>query len=441
MSRMRSITLLVAVVFINTTYAQEFSLYDAQSYALENAEQVKQSQLDLETAEKKVVETRAMGLPQISAEGDFQNFINIPTQVVDGSFIGQPGTLVSFRAGTEYSLSGSIAANQLIFDGSYIIGLQVANFYTEFVSSNIENKKEEVLMNVTQAYQMALISERNKTFVDTLVELTQELKKKQQDLFEVGLITQEEVDQTNFSLLSSKANLVAAKTAYENALTVLKMTMAYPMEDEIKLTENLDNMLENQNKDVSGSVSNNLQLDILKKQKILSEYDLKNIKMTNYPRLSGFFRQQYNAFRNDFNFFDSNEKYFPQTVWGIKLSIPIFAGGERWSKIQQSKIAIKQDELAIQQYERNLLSQEIQLKNDLLSARTNLDLQEQNVELARKIYDNSTLKAQIGKENSIVVTQKYNQLVNAQSQYVNAMMEVFTKKLELDQLYNQIIRK
>ena len=95
----------------------------------------------------------------------------------------------------------------------------------------------------------------------------------------------------------------------------------------------------------------------------------------------------------------------------------------------------------IQQYERNLQSQEIQLKNDLLSARTNLDLQEQNVELARKIYDNSTIKAEVGKENSIVVTQKYNQLVNAQSQYVNAMMQVFNKKLELDQLYNQIIRK
>lgn len=441
MSRIKKITLLIAVVLVNTTFAQEFSLYDAQSYALENAEQVKFSQLELETAKKKVVETRAMGLPQINAEGSFQQFLNIPTQVVDGALAGQPGTTVEFRTGQEFNSNAGATLNQLIFDGSYIIGLKVANFYTEFVSSNIKTEKEEVLMNVTQAYQMALVSARNKTFVDTLVTLTEALKEKQQDLFEVGLITQEEVDQSSFSLLSSKANLVAAKTAYENALTVLKMTMAYPIGDEINLTEDLDKLLENQTMELSGSVDENLQLEVMRKQKVLSEYDLKNVKMRNYPQLSGFFNHQFNAYRSEFDFFDTSQKWYDQTVWGLTLSVPIFAGGERWSQIQQAKIVIKQDELNIQQYERNLQSQEIQLKNDLLSARTNLDLQEQNVELARKIYDNSTIKAEVGKENSIVVTQKYNQLVNAQSQYVNAMMQVFNKKLELDQLYNQIIRK
>ncbi|HLW30606.1 MAG TPA: TolC family protein [Brumimicrobium sp.] len=441
MNRLKAILITALVLVAQLSTAQNFSLFEAQSYALENAEQIKRSELDLESAQKQVVETRAMGLPHISAEGSFQNFINIPTQVVDGALMGMPGTNVEFRMGQEYNANAGASLNQLIFNGSYFIGLQVSKFYTEFVSTSIKKSQEDVLMNVTQAYQMALVSARNKQFVDTLVQLTEDLINKQRALFDIGLITQEEVDQTEFSLLSTEANLVAANTAYQNALIMLKLTMAYPIEDEITLTESLDNLLSEQEKVVSGSIEANLELEILKKQKVLSEYDLKNIKMENYPQLTGFFNHQFNAYRSEFNFFDTNEKWFDQTVWGIKLAVPIFAGGERWAKIQKAKIAIKQDELVVQEFQRSLEAKEIQLNNELLSARANLKLQEQNIKLARKIHNNSVIKAEIGKENSIMVTQKYNQLVQAQSQYVSAMVEVFNKKLELDQLYNELIRK
>lgn len=432
--------LMIGVLSLNVS-GQEFSLFEAQTHALENAEDIKKSELDYELAEKQVVETRAIGLPQLNSEMNFQNFLNIPVQVVDGEFIGQPGTLVSFRAGTDYSASAGVTLSQLIFDGSYIVGLQVSRFYKEFVATNIKRSQQEVLFDVTRAYEMTLISKRNKDFVDTLVKLTEDLKEKQTQLFEVGLIPQEEVDQTNYSLLTAKTNQTAADLSYQNALTLLKMTMAYPIDSEIQLTDNLDDLLKEQLTDLSGQIENNLQLELLQKQKVLSEYDLKNIKMKSLPRLSSFFNHQYNAYRNDFTFFDSNEEWFAQTAWGLNLTIPIFASGDRWAKTQKAKIAVKQDEYEIQKLERALKAQEIQLSNNLTSARKKLELQKENIKLARKIYDNSLLKAEIGKENSIVVTQKYNQLINAQSQYVNAMMDVFNAKLELDQLYNKINRK
>ena len=436
-------TLMITVVLLLTqaTIAQQFSLFEAQSYALENAEQIQSSELDLESAKKQVVETRALGLPQINAESTIQQFVNIPVQVVDGALLGQPGTIVEFRAGQKYNANAGVTVNQLIFNGSYIIALQVSSFYKEFVATSIKKSEQDVLSSVTQAYQMALVSARNKAFVDTLVELTEQLINKQKELYTVGFITQEEVDQTEFSLLSAQANLILAQTTYENALIMLKMTMAYPIDGEITLTENLDNLLGEEEIDISGSVENNLELDILRKQRIISEYDLKNVKMGNYPQLSAFFNHQYNAFRSEFDLFDFDKSWFPQTVVGVKLSVPIFAGGERWAKIQKAKIAVKQDELSIQQFERSLVAQEIQVKNQLRSARTNLQLQKKNIELARKIHDNSMIKAEIGKENSIVVTQKYNQLVQAQTNYVNAMVEVFNQKLALDKLYNQLIRK
>ncbi|MEX2483855.1 MAG: TolC family protein [Brumimicrobium sp.] len=439
MNKLVGLLVLSALSF--SVSAQEFSLFEAQTHALENAEDIKVSELDYESAEKQVVETRSIGLPQINSEMSFQNFLNIPVQVVDGEFIGQPGTLVSFRAGTDYSTSAGVTVNQLIFDGSYIVGLKVSNFYKEFVSTNIKRSQQEVLFDVTRAYEMTLISKRNKEFIDTLVELTEDLKDKQTQLFEVGLIPQEEIDQTNYSLLTAKTNQTAARLSYQNAQTLLKMTMAYPIDSEIELTDDLDKLLEEQLTDLSGQIEDNLTLELLQKQKVLSEYDLKNIKMKSLPRLSSFFNHQYNAYRNDFTFFDSNEEWFEQTAWGLNLTIPIFASGDRWAKTQKAKIAVKQDEYEIQKLERSLQAQEVQLTNNLTSARQNLELQGENIKLARKIYDNSLLKAEIGKENSILVTQKYNQLISAQSQYVNAMMDVFNAKLELDQLYNKINRK
>src|SRR5690348_16889849 len=106
--------------------------------------------------------------------------------------MGQPGTNVEFRMGQKYNANAGATLNQLIFNGSYFIGLHVSKFYTEFVSTNIKTSQEDVLMNVTQAYQMALVSARNKAFVDTLVGLTEELINKQRALYEIGLITEED---------------------------------------------------------------------------------------------------------------------------------------------------------------------------------------------------------------------------------------------------------
>lgn len=439
MIKMKTILIALGTLAYSMSFSQDFSLFQAQEYAIENAEKIGKTQLDMESAEKQVVETRAMGLPQLNGEINFSNFLNLPVQVVDGAFIGQPGTTVSFRAGTDFSSNAGLTLSQLIFDGSYIVGLQVSKFYTQFVAASIDRSKQEVLADVTQAYEMALIAQRNRSFVDTLVELTEALYNKQKELFETGLITQEQLDQTEFSLLTADANKVAAKVAHENAMTMLKLTMSFPIENEINLTEELDDLLKDQLTDVSGSIENNIQLDLLKKQFALSEYDVKNKKMSNLPRLSGFFNHRYDAYRNEFNFFDTNEEWFSQTVWGLKLSVPIFSSGDRWAKLQKAKIAVMQNELSLQELERGLKAQEVQLKNNLMQAKTNLELKEKNVELARKIYNNSLTRAEIGKENSILVTQKYNQLVASQTEYVSAMMDVFTTKIKLDELYNKLI--
>ncbi len=420
---------------------QSFTLFEAQDYAMTHHEKVKNAELDLAIAQKKVVETRAIGLPQVNFTGSFQNFLNLPVQVVDASFINpnaQPGETISFRAGTDFNATGTLQATQLLFNGSYIVGLQVSRFYTEFASTNIEKSKEDVLYSVTQAYQLTTVAKSNLAFIDSLVLITDQLVQKQRNYLELGLMTQEDMDQLEFSLLSAKNNQTAARIQYENALALLKMTMGFPMEEKIEVNEKVDQLLtKSASLNANSSLNNNLNFILLSQQKRLNEYNLKNVQYQNLPVASAYFNQTYNAFRNEFNFF-ANEKWFPQTFWGLQLQVPIFASGSRWAQTQQAKLTILKSENAIKELERTLQFQEIQAKNNLSGAQEKLLLQESNIQLAKKIYENALIKEQIGNGTSIIVTQKYNQLIASQAQYVGAILDVFNARLELDRLYHEI---
>ncbi|TNE53707.1 MAG: TolC family protein [Bacteroidetes bacterium] len=418
-----------------------YNLLEAQETALNNSEKLKQSVLDEEIARLKVVETRAIGLPQASLSGNFQNFLNLPIQVVDASFINpnaKPGETISFRAGTDYSASGTFQANQLLFNGSYLVGLQVSKFYQDFAKTNSEKTKEDVLFNVTQAYQMAVVAKENQLFMDSIVLATKNLVDKQQNYFELGLMVQEDMDQLNFALSNAQNSQESARLQYQNALALLKMTMGLEQSVDLEPTEDIRTLLK-RSASLSGeqTVQSNINYVLLQKQIQLNEYNLKNKRMAYLPTASAFFQQTYNAYRNEFNFF-ANEKWFPQTLWGLQLQIPLFSSGSRKSQVSQARVELEKSRTQLTELEKALQMQKIQYENNLKSALSQLALQQKNVELAKTIYQNSITKKEIGKESSIVVSQKYNQLVMAQAQYVGAMLEVFNSKLNLDKLYHHI---
>lgn len=438
-----TICLMFNLIFLQLS-AQQFSLNEAKEYALSNNLSVKNAYFDLEIAKKQASEARSMGLPQVSINGTFSNFINLPVQVVSANFINPnapEGETISFRAGTDYTTTGTLQASQLLFSGSYIVGLQVAKFFISASEVNVTKSQEDVVFNVAQAYQIAAVGKENLKFIDSMVLITEKLVDEQRNYVELGLLDEESLEQLEYSVLTARSSKTAARIQYENAISLLKLTMGYPMNESIEITEDAKSLLAKQSlKDASSQgLESNLTLQLLQNQKTFSEYSLKNQKYMQYPTLGAFFNHAYNAFRNDFDFFE-NKPWYPQTSWGLQLSVPIFSGGNKYAKIQQAKIQVMKDENSIKMMEQSLQSQEVQSQNNLLGAQEILALQEQNIALANKLYNNSILKREIGKVNSIEVTQKYNQLIMAQTQYVSSLVDVFNAKLNLDKLYNQILK-
>jgi outer membrane protein len=438
----KTILLLIVVgqAWIGRTQ-NSFSLEEAKSYAHTNNKRIANAGLSVQNAIQQKNETAAIGLPQINFNGSFNHFINLPVQVVDASFfnpMAPAGETIAFRAGTTYNSSGTLQASQIVFNGSYIVGLQVSKFFVGFQETLSKQTEEDVIFNVIQAYQYCAVAKENLQFIDSMVILTEDLLKKQRNYFELEMIVKEDIDQMEYALLSTRNAQLNARLQYDNSIAMLKLAMNYPMDQPLEIKDDVRKLMLSSASAVNGGIQNNLSLQLQEKQIKLSEYNLKNNQYANLPTLNAFFQQTYNAFRNEFNFF-ANEKWYPQTLWGLQLNVPIFSSGSRYAKVAQAKIKLLQDQNNLSLLEESLKMQELQSRNNLLSAQQKLDLQLENVRLARSIYLNTLAKEEIGKESSLSVTQKYNQYLMAQSEYVASLLNLFQAKLSLDKLYNQLI--
>ena len=421
-------------------FAQQFTLEEAKEYALEHNLSVINANHDATIAQHQITETRGLGLPQVNFEGNFNHFVNLPVQVMDASFfnpMAPPGSTVAFREGTDYSASGSLTVGQLLFNGSYVVGLQASQKFAEFQTTAGNLKKEEVVFQVIQAYELATIAKENLVFVDSMVVVTERMIEQQQVYFDLGLLLPEDIDQLNISLLSAKNAQLSAKLQYDNSINLLKFAMGYPMDDPIETTNTSEELM-SKSAVSTGNLSQNIGMDLAERQVVLSELNLRNMKAKSLPSVNAFFSQTYNAYRTEFNFF-ADQPWYPQTVWGLSVQVPIFSGLTRRAQVRQAEIKLLKDENSRHQMAENLKLQEIQAKNALTGAQSKFDLQKENVELAQRIYQNAADAKEIGKGNAILVTQKYNQLIAAQAQYLSSQIELFQAKLNLDKLYNKLL--
>lgn len=440
--RLFLLSLLVAG-FVNAQDQATFSLDQAEDYGVNNNEKMKNALLDVEVAKKKVWETTAIGLPQINAEGTFQNLVDIPVSVIDASLFNPnaaPGEVTEFQMGQKYSTSLSFNVNQLIFDGSYIVGLRFAKFWMEMNQNGVTRSKAEIKSMVREAYYNVLVSEKNVELMDSILISTVKLENETNILFDNGFILKEDADQIVLAVNRIKSSRNTAVRQAEIAENLLKLQMGYDFDKPIELTEKLDDVLASILADSpvmkSYQPKDNNNYQMLTEQKTLDEFSLMNEKAAYYPSLGAFLSHSQNAFRNEFNFFNDGA-WYPTTVWGIGLQIPITSSGMKVMKVQQAEIKIEQDVNNISSLERTLEFQELQLKATFENAREVMEIEEKNVELAQFIFNQALKKKANGAISSLEVTQVQNQLLQAEGTYISSIMQLLSVKIQLDKLFNQ----
>ncbi|WJJ96838.1 TolC family protein [Algibacter luteus] len=436
-------SLLCSIVMISQESSQSFSLQEAIDFALENNRSAKNAALDIKAAEKQKWETTATGLPQLSANIDYQNFLKQQVSLIPAEFFGgNEGEFSEVIFSTKQSVTAFAKIDQLIFDGSYLVGLQSAKVFLE-ISKNAKEKTDlEVRKAVINAYGNVLLAEESVKILERNISILQKNLDETTKIYENGLEEEESVEQLQITLSGVESNLNKTKRLKTLAYQMLNMTLGLDINAKTVLTDALENLtaqyisinlLENE-----GNVENTIDYKIAKNDEVSKSLLLKLEKSKALPRLSAFINGGYSAFSNTFTFTDSDQDWFGSSLVGINMSIPIFSSGMRSASTQRARINLEKAKDDLTETEQRIKLEIAAAKSDYQFAIEDYENKKKNLNLAERIEQKNQTKFFEGISSSFELRQAQTQLYSSQQEFLQAMLDVINKKAELETVLNTI---
>ncbi len=451
--------LVTAFAFAQDNEIESFSLAEAQAYAMQNNDTLKISRLEEEKSKAVVNETRAMGLPQVNGKFGMNYFFDIPTQLlpdfvtpaVYGVLLAEGvdiktdpanipmGGMTPAQFGTNYQISAELAVNQLIFDGQYIVGLKASRAVKD-LSASLRNTSEiNVKINVAKLYLQTLVLDESQAL---LLNNQKELDKNISEMKAlVGEGLADELDLDRLILTKQRVDNQVKNIVNAHAMVklLLKLQMGYPVEKPIDLTDKLDQHM---------SVAENLitmqanasarpEYETLLINRELQNLDKQRWQAGYLPQMVGFFSYSQNAYVNEFDKVGDGDNWFPTTVGGFSLNVPVFDGLSKASKIQQTKVEIEKAEINLHQFEEAVALQVESAKSNYLLAKSEFETEKANLDLSQKIYDRSKIKYNEGVGSSFELTSALSDLYTAQSAYLQASYKLITSQINLEKALGQ----
>tara|TARA_B100001063_G_scaffold247230_1_gene291520 strand:- start:6050 stop:7393 length:1344 start_codon:yes stop_codon:yes gene_type:complete len=433
---------LLTVMTQSQELPESLSLEEAISFGLTNNRSIINADREIQKANKQKWKTIATGLPQISSEVNYQNFLEMPVSLVPAEFFG--GNLGEFREltfGTEQNMIGTLKMEQLIFDGSYLVGLQAAKVYLAisenlFVKTNLEVKKL-----ITNLYSNVLLARYNIQFLEKNKASLESNFEEIHQLFRNGFEEEESVEQIQLSLAQTNNGLKYAQNLVKIQQDMLKFVIGYPMETQLKLTDELDDIF-NENLYFESTadpdnIENNIDIIIAGNNVKTESLKLKLEKSKALPKLNAFVNQTYTGNSNEFTFTDSDQKWFRSSLVGLNVKIPIFSSLGRSANTQKAKISLDQAKTQLEETQSKIRIDANAALNEYQLAIDNYYTEKENLRLAERIEKKNQIKFFEGMIQSFELRMVQLQLYSAQSNFVNAIQKVITNKIELETLLNQ----
>jgi outer membrane protein len=422
----------------NQTY--NFSIQECIDYAYEHQDSVINAKLDIKSAEYKVKETTGIGLPQVNGSASFQDYLKIPTTLIPGEFLGQPaGTFVPLQFGVKYQSSLGVNASQILFDGSYLVGLKASKTYKELSTRNHTRSRIEANVNVTKAYYQVLVSNEQLRLLDANIKQLKQQFDETVQQNKQGFVEKIDVDRITVqynNLVTTRENTIRLLALNYQ---VLKFQMGMPIEYNLLLKSKLEDIKLDNTADLGVDTSfyhNRIEYNLLETNIKLNQLDLKLKKSHFLPTLTA--NASYVSSYQDNTFSTLYKKTFPQSYVGVTLNVPIFSGGQRINQVRQSKIAVLKSQNDLENAKNGLKLQANNASVTYTNGLQTLNNQKQNQTLAQEVLRVSKIKYQQGVGSSIEVTQAQTALEDADNKYIQGLYDALVSKVDLDKAYGRI---
>ena len=431
---LKILTITLLLGFGSFAMAQtKLSLKEAVDYALQNHPDIQNKVLGEKYADAQVMETRAIGIPQVSANVQFVNNIEKQVFVFPNPMTGKSEPI---RVGNKYVTTGTVAASWLAFDASYFLGLRAAEAFTELAKLQTNMNQRDVAVNVTKAYYLVLITKENIGLLEQNVKTLGSVLFQTEGYYKNGFAEKLDVDRLKLTISNLNVQLDGLKDQAIITEKLLKMNMGMPVDNPIELTDNLEVLfkasIEETNKTLDAK--QRIEYQLLQSQLTLTNLDKKRFEVSKYPNLAFFANYQQNNFAETIDF----GTWYANSFWGFRIGVPIFSGFSNKAQLVKRNITIEQTLNAIKSFENaaNLEASMALAKYDR-SVKT-IETQKQNLALANEILQISTVKLKEGVGSNLEITNAQQEVKISQTNYLNAVYDLLNAQIELKKAYGKL---
>lgn len=452
--------LLLAFSFIvfqaNAQQIRYLTLEEATKIALENVIEIKNLQLDEQIQQAQNKEITGSALPQISGSGQMTYYTNLPVipfpasnfsvyNVLEKEGVqdknGNPISVnnatssvqaVSFVAPLNYQFGLSV--QQLLFQPDVFVALKARETILEFAKNNTTIAADKVKESVQKAYYAVLIAQNQKTVINQTKVRLEKLKNEMAEMFKQGFAEKLDIDKLTVTVNNTEAAQNQINNGIKISEAVLKNALGIPQTDSIVLSDKLDIVnlqAEILNSEAAMNYENRSEYSLLMTTKKLQTLEIKRFKMSYLPTVAAFYQLQRSGQRNEIYDINGSGPWFAFTTGlaGISINQPIYDGGQKSQKIQQSKLKLQKLENSITQLKQYIDLENVSAKNSLKNAVVNLEVQKRNMELAESVFNTTTKKYQSGLGSSFELIQTDTELQRATGSYFQALYDAYIAKV------------
>jgi outer membrane protein TolC len=448
---------LIISLYVSAQESGSFTLQQAIEYAYQHQATVINAGIDEKIADAKVKEIIGMGLPQLSASFDVKDFEKIPTQFIpdflspavyhilkDENLVqtepANNNAVFPVQFGTRWNATAGLTASQLIFQPSYLVGVQASKTYREISRKNLTRTKVETAVAVSKAYYSTLVSRERFKLLEANVVRLQKLKDDTKALYDNGFVEKIDYDRVvlAFNNVSTEKENVSRLLVLSDNL--LKLQMGMDIGSSISLTDSLSS---DAVKNISVSAekpdaTKRIEYSMLETQKRVNTLELKNNRMGYVPSLIAYGSLSTSAQRDEFDIFSSGKKWYPTGLIGATLSWNLFDGFQRERKIEQAKLNIQKTENQMLNASNAFSLEAEAARTQLMNALASFNTQKENLELANEVVRVSKIKYDQGVGSNLEVINSETSLREAQTNYYNALYDALINKVDYDRAMGAI---
>ena len=408
----------------------EFSLAEAIDYAAKNSVLVKNALLDYQIQVQSNRATTSRALPQVTGNLGITDYIQIPTTLIPGEFINQPGTFIPVKFGTKWNSTGGVTLQQVLFDGQVFVGLQARQASLDYYRKRQEITEQLLRANIYKVYYQLLISKSQMDQIDANIANQESLLHNSTEMFKNGFAEQLDVDKATVQLANLESEKIQTLYNISNGYLGLKVLMGMPVQDSLRLTDTLTyEMIRDAVLSDNYKYTDRRDFQLLQINRQLNEYDVKRYKKEYIPTANLNANYAQNQYVNSFDLGQKNS-WYPTSYFGVSVNIPIFDGFYKDANVRQAK-------LKLQQTMNNMDSLKIRIDNDVEEAQlrftaalATLDYQKKNMDLSERVYAQTRKKYEQGLGSNQEITTALSDQKTAQANYFNALYSAIAARVD-----------